>query len=69
MPTKKIADLPSRGECQSKEHSPAIHLFLESGIYEHTCPKCGKVTRFTVQEKETYDDESPTYITGTEDGI
>lgn len=47
MPTKKIADLPE-GFCLSSEHDPPKHMLYRPGIYEHTCPRCGKVQRFTV---------------------
>ena len=70
MPTKKIADLPDSKNCMSEDHKPPMHQYFEPGIYEHTCPKCGKKTQFIVGNKEmSYDDENPTYISGTEDGI
>jgi len=70
MPTKKIADLPKSSTCTHKDHDPPMYQHFEPGIYEHTCPSCGKTTRFTIGEKTVfYDDEDPTYIVGTEDGI
>lgn len=47
MPTRKIADIPV--PCRDSEHNPPAHQVFEPGIYEHTCPSCGKVTRFTIQ--------------------
>ena len=71
MPTRKIADLPNN--CMDKDHNPPMHVYLENGVYEHTCPLCGKKQIFTVNKPtlsvEQYDDENPYYITGTEDGI
>lgn len=70
MPTKKIADLPKSTNCMNKEHEPPASQYFEPGIYEHTCPACGKITRFVVPEKQIlYDDELPDSICGTEDGI
>lgn len=78
MPTKKIADLPNKRGYQDPEHKPPMYQVFEPGIYEHICPSCGKVTRFTVDhppelkefnDDEAYDDESPDYIRNTEDGI
>lgn len=56
MPTKKIAELGSqhayigkrRALCGHPEHNPPSHMVFEPGIYEHTCPACGKVTVFRV---------------------
>lgn len=69
MPTKKIADLPSVKDCTHPDHKPPTLQVFEDGIYEHTCPKCGMKTKFVVNKSVAYDDESPFYITGTEDGI
>lgn len=44
MPTKKVRDWPF---CTDSDHHPS-KFGLEPGFYEHTCPKCGKVEKFTV---------------------
>ena len=46
MPLKKIRDAPFI--CTDPEHNPPSHIVLPNGVYEHTCPRCGKVTTFTV---------------------
>lgn len=51
MPTKKIGELtplPKSVTCRDREHNPAGMRVYSPGIYEHTCPSCGHVTRFTV---------------------
>ena len=34
--------------CYHPEHNPPMHIVLENGTYKHTCPACGKVTVFIV---------------------
>ena len=34
--------------CRNPEHNPPGHIVLEDGAYKHTCPGCGKVTVFTI---------------------
>lgn len=34
--------------CMHPEHLPAKHRVFDPGEYEHTCPSCGHITRFTV---------------------
>jgi hypothetical protein len=34
--------------CLSPEHKPPMHMVLEPGRYEWTCPKCGHKTIFVV---------------------
>lgn len=46
MPTIKIADIQK--PCRDREHNPPSHMVYDDGVYEHTCPSCGRVTRFTV---------------------
>ncbi len=46
MPTKKIADTPKY--CAHPEHDPPKHMVFQPGVYEHTCPACGRKQRFTV---------------------
>lgn len=46
MPTEKIAELPW---CTHPDHDPD-KTYLDTGIYQHTCPRCGKVENFTVTE-------------------
>lgn len=45
MPTKKIKDIRP---CTHPEHSPPMHMVYSPGVYEHTCPACGRVVTFTV---------------------
>lgn len=44
---KKIAEPPAP-PCSHPCHNPPSHIALSPGVYEHTCPACGTVTRFTV---------------------
>lgn len=46
MPLRKIADIPP--PCMNREHEPPMHISLSPGVYEHTCPGCGKSVTFTV---------------------
>lgn len=34
--------------CTDQDHNPPKHLLLEPGFYEHTCPRCSRVTLFEV---------------------
>ena len=43
---RKIKDAPV--PCFSPAHDPPMHIVLEPGTYEHTCPVCGKTVTFTV---------------------
>ena len=50
MPTRKIRDFePWIPACRHPEHKPPSMRVWEPGEYEHTCPACGQVTRFTVR--------------------
>lgn len=44
MPLKKIRDLPEKKICRDPEHEFPNMMVLEPGIWEHTCPGCGKAT-------------------------
>ena len=46
--TRKIADIKEVFPCRHPEHDPPNMMVFEPGIYEHTCPACGHVTRFVV---------------------
>lgn len=48
MSLKKIADFDLQDTCLDPEHNPPSHIVLKPGIYEHTCPNCGKITKFSV---------------------
>lgn len=48
MPTRKIRDLDPQQTCRDPDHDPPKHMVYPVGVYEHTCPTCGKVTVFTV---------------------
>lgn len=34
--------------CLHPEHEPPMHIVLEPGTYQHTCPGCGQKIEFTV---------------------
>ena len=34
--------------CRHPEHNPPMHIVLEPGRWEHTCPACGNKTIFTI---------------------
>lgn len=48
MPIKKISDKDVERPCLHPTHNPPMHIVLEPGLYEHTCPACGKSQRFSV---------------------
>ena len=37
-----------KNPCLCPEHNPPMHIVLEPGTYEHTCPLCGHKITFTV---------------------
>lgn len=45
---KKIGEISDMKPCRHPQHNPPMHIVLESGIYEYTCPQCGQKTRFNV---------------------
>jgi hypothetical protein len=45
---KKIKDYSPKEICLHPEHNPPGMMVFEPGEYEHTCPACGKITRFVV---------------------
>ncbi len=49
MPTKKVRDLPQTVRCADQDHEPSSLKLYADGVYEHTCPTCGNVERFTVK--------------------
>ncbi len=52
MPTRKIADIaPPSADCRDREHRPPTMQVFEPGVYEHTCPACGKKSVFTVMPR------------------
>lgn len=52
MPLRKIADVPKA--CMDPEHHPPSHIVLEPGVYEYTCPACGRVTRFMIPNLQSF---------------
>jgi len=34
--------------CLHPEHMPPMHIVLDPGVYEHTCPGCGETKRFII---------------------
>jgi hypothetical protein len=57
MTTRKIADLPTAKRlelpppCYNPEHRPPTHMVYEPGIYEHTCPGCGRAITFRIDRR------------------
>jgi len=49
MPLKKLSELPDHETCRHPEHDPPMHIVLRPGIYEYTCPACGRSITFRVQ--------------------
>jgi hypothetical protein len=48
MPLKKIRDITPQERCIHPDHNFPSMILLSPGVWEHTCPKCGKVTTVTV---------------------
>lgn len=51
MPTRKISDDASawvKPPCPDREHNPPTMRVFEPGLYEHTCPTCGKTQKFRI---------------------
>lgn len=50
MPIRRLPDpVPLvTTPCFHPEHAPPMHIVLEPGTYEHTCPGCGAATVFVV---------------------
>lgn len=46
MSIKKIDEVPKF--CYDPDHDVPMFMVLPAGVYEYTCPTCGRVTRFTV---------------------
>ena len=46
--TRKVRDLDPSTICADPSHNPPSMMVFEEGHYEHTCQRCGHVTRFTV---------------------
>lgn len=54
MPEKKVGEVPeNQKHCKHPEHAPASMIVREPGVYEHTCPGCQQVTRFTIRNLAT----------------
>lgn len=49
MTLRKVADPPRL--CEHREHHPPSFIVLEPGVWEHTCPGCGRVSHITVPER------------------
>lgn len=43
---KKIGEV--KRACRNPSHNPPMHIVLEDGIYEWTCPGCKQTQTFTV---------------------
>lgn len=48
MPTKKIRDFDHHEVCRHPDHEPHKMMVFKPGIYEHTCPGCGRRVIFTI---------------------
>lgn len=58
---KRIGGLPAgnkrpmswiRKACFHPEHNPPGHIVLKPGLYEYTCPGCGRTTLIKVPETQ-----------------
>lgn len=47
---RKIRDLSPEETCVSPAHNPPMHIVLDDGVYEYTCPACGKTITFVVNK-------------------
>ena len=64
MPTKKIGDIydndtkiwvyEEEKTCLHPEHHPPQFMVFTPGKYIHTCPKCGKVTKFEIYSQGVF---------------
>lgn len=43
---KKVKD--NYPVCFHPEHNPSMHIVLEPGTYEYTCPGCGRTVTFYI---------------------
>lgn len=50
MPTRKISGPIKSQKCNDPDHGVPKFQFFEPGTYEHECPSCGKIIRFTIPE-------------------
>lgn len=48
MSLKKLKEFGHQDICRHPEHNPPSMIVLKPGVYEHTCPACGKKRTFTV---------------------
>jgi hypothetical protein len=48
MPTRKIGEVVETRRCYDTSHDPPSMMVWEPGVYEHTCPSCGKKQTFVV---------------------
>lgn len=48
MPLRKIKDFGPQEICNHPGHNPPTMIVLSPGVYEHTCPACGKKQTFVV---------------------
>lgn len=49
MPLRKIRELINFQPCNHPEHNAPTMISLPPGVYEHTCPRCGKKRTFVVR--------------------
>ncbi len=60
MPTRRLPDnpVPSAFDwtavCRNPDHDPPRMIVLAPGQYEHTCPACGRVVRFTIPTRTLF---------------
>lgn len=68
MPLKKLRDLAPFQPCNHPEHNPPTMIVLSPGVYEHTCPACGKKQQFVVNRPShlsasSYHTQSQAFLT------
>jgi hypothetical protein len=59
MSTRKIRDLDPKETCTDPEHDPPMYMVFSPGVWEHTCPSCGKTVTFTIRNMKYVDRPVP----------
>jgi hypothetical protein len=45
---KLIKEYKPQDICRDKQHNPPSAIVLKPGLYEHTCPSCGKTVKISI---------------------
>jgi hypothetical protein len=53
MTLRKIKSFPEPKICRHPEHDPPSMIVLDLGVWEHTCPGCGKTQTIVVPHGPT----------------